>query len=276
MFYETSFIESLLKCNHCLQAYNDYEEPRMIPCCSQTICQECVSKIELVAGKYTCLACKQVNVTIPDTGFPVNKLAVQLKEGQPKEVYRSGQCEKLKSCLVGLQKACEQLTFEMKNYESTILEQCNETRRRVQLAYDEKLEEMSAFHASLIQKVNDYEKKCLEHAVKINIENTQRSKDLIEQVNEFIEKQRAYMSQVKIEDSEVAASILKLNELKEDIEHERFCVKKTVFADGQMEFERDSDPLTEDIIGCLVPQYIDPIKTVILFIYMHNSYFSLF
>ena len=84
------------------------------------------------------------------------------------------------------------------------------------------------------------------------------------------------MSQVKIEDSEVAASILKLNELKDDIEHERFCVKKTVFADGQIEFERDSDPLTEDIIGCLVPQYIDPIKTVILFIYMHISYFSLF
>ncbi len=214
MFYETAFIESLLKCNQCTIKFSNYEEPRMIPCCSQTICQECVSKIELVAGKYTCLACKKVNVTIPDTGFPVNKLAVLLKEGQPKEVYRSEHCEKLKSCLVGLQKACELLTFEMQNYDSTILEQCNETRRRVQLAYDEKIQEMNDFHESLIQKISEYERKCLENSVKINIQNTRRSKDLIEQVNDFIEKQKAYISQVKIEDNQIADSIQKLNELK--------------------------------------------------------------
>ena len=191
---------------------------------------------------------------------------MQLRGEQPKEVYRSEKCEKLKSYLVELQHTCEILKFEMENYEFTIKEQCTETKRRVQLAYEERIKELNKFHEMLIKKVNDYEKKCLENAAKLSINTTQYTRSLIEQATTFIANQNQYLSQVKIDDLEVVSSIKKLADLKAQIEEERLDVKKNVFANGLMQFEPDSVLQTEDTIGSLVTQRIDSTKTVTAFI----------
>jgi hypothetical protein len=50
MIYEETYIRNLLKCNQCEVKFDDYEQPRSLPC-GKIICSLCVSKIEKEAVK---------------------------------------------------------------------------------------------------------------------------------------------------------------------------------------------------------------------------------
>ena len=125
--YESSFISNLLKCQHCSNDYDQLDQPKILVCCSKTVCNFCVSKIiNSTANKqYICISCKESGF-IPEkgsnseefsiffikktyflilfslTGFALNTLAVQLILQQPKEVYRGEKYKELKLNLAEL------------------------------------------------------------------------------------------------------------------------------------------------------------------------------
>jgi hypothetical protein len=75
MLFEQSEIIDLLKCENCSQ---QYDVPRILPCCDKTICNTCVQLIEKQSkNKFKCIVCKE-NETIPKNGFKINQLAVLL------------------------------------------------------------------------------------------------------------------------------------------------------------------------------------------------------
>ena len=124
MFYESSFIKTLLKCHHCKLAYKSHEQPRTLPCCGQILCTDCVNEIEIekVKHQYTCILCKEVDL-MPIKGFPVSKLAAQLIAEQPQEVSRGEKHQKLKSLVNELKQLSNQLSIEIESSVEEVIKQ---------------------------------------------------------------------------------------------------------------------------------------------------------
>lgn len=161
MFYESTFIDSLLKCHQCSRTYNSQEEPKTLTCCGKTICCECVRQTEsrIEKNQYECIVCKEVGI-VPSKGFPVNTMAVQLIKEKPKEVSRGKMYRHLKIQVSKLKRESDQLSVEIEsNSKDSIKEICTEEKRRIQLAYEKKLLELNELHSKLIQKIEDHEKK---------------------------------------------------------------------------------------------------------------------
>jgi hypothetical protein len=95
--YDTTFISSLLKCQRCSTNYNDYNEPRSLPCCGKTICSKCIEPLEKASinAMFTCNMCNKKSLLNP-SGFPINEVVAKIVSEQPKEVYRGKEIQKLK------------------------------------------------------------------------------------------------------------------------------------------------------------------------------------
>lgn len=265
MFFESNLISDLLKCNHCKQPFDEYSDPRLLTCCSQTVCQRCVAEMEkkVKTNKkklFKCVACKEESGW-PEKGLPVNKLAAKLIAEQPKEVYRSQKCEELKQCLTDLKHLNAKLSFEINNnYEDTVKDHCNEQKRLIQLSYEEKCQEMKTLYEQLVQRVDDYEMKCNQNLKAFHAQ--QQTRDLVNQVNSFVDDNTVYLNRTRIDEKDVCDSIKKIKELKANIEKERLAIKTTVFSEKLMKFEAEKSQMNEAIIGCIQLESIDQTNNV--------------
>jgi len=258
MFFEQSEIIDLLKCEVCSQPYGEYYPPRLLPCCDKTICYNCVQTIEIQSknNQYTCIACKKEE-KMPNKGFGVNNIVSKLITRRPKEISRGQEAEKLKQNLCELEKFVNKLIFEMENGEHLITENCNELRRKVQLAKEEKIEEINKLCDSLFLKIETYEEKCKCNYKEMNELIKQKANELIKSVNESIQQQNAYLRQLAIDDKNTMECNQKMDELKKQIEKERKNIKKSMFGNQIMKFEANITLLNEEILGTLYDHTLD-------------------
>jgi len=70
MIYEESEIIELLKCEHCIQPYDGYYDPRMLHCCGKTVCNTCVQLALKRAEKsrFKWIACNKLEL-MPENRF---------------------------------------------------------------------------------------------------------------------------------------------------------------------------------------------------------------
>ena len=70
MFLEQSEITELLKCENGFQSYDEYDVPKMLPCCGKTICNTCLQLTEkqVKINKFECIMCKKSEMR-PLNGF---------------------------------------------------------------------------------------------------------------------------------------------------------------------------------------------------------------
>jgi hypothetical protein len=250
--YEESEIKDLLKCEHCSKPYGDYYPPKILSCCGKTACNTCVMQIEnqLKNNKYKCIACSELD-TMPKNGFNVNHAVAKLIEKQPKEIPRGLEAENLKQNLGELHDLVKKLLFEMENGEYLITEDCRELRRQVQLAKEEKIEEINKYCDALIVKIDTYEEECKSKYKQMN-EQKEKANDLINLVNKSINQQNAYLRQLAIDDKEVFECNQKMNQLKTQIENERKSIKKSMLSNQTMKFEANKTKISEKILGELI------------------------
>lgn len=261
MFYEKSLIINLLKCQKCNQSYDEYEQPRILPCCGKTICTRCVNKIEkeVKNNLFKCVMCLEENY-LPKKGFPINELAVKLAFEQPKEVYRGEKCEEFKINLQSLEKLSIKLLFEMEHGEDAAKEHCIELKRMIQLATEKKIQEIIINSEFLIQKVDDYEYETIERYAK-NFEFKQKLEELIDEANNFLKEQNNYLNQFKINDSEITALNERLNKLKTKLE-DKLNIKKVLFNNRLMKFEINNTFIDDSLIGNISYKRIDSFLSV--------------
>lgn len=267
MFYEQSFISNLLKCQQCKQSYDEYDQPRVLPCCGKTICQKCLNLLiiqKIVKSlKYKCLLCLEESY-VPNRGFPINELAARLVCEQPKEIYRGEECEKLKLNLANLEQLKYKLSFEIQNSEDLIKEHCIELKRLIQLAAEQRIDEIHTHNEYLIQQVNEYEKVCMQNRDSLSDDLKQQASDTIAEIDKFLNDQRDYLKRFQINDKETIVSNDKMTRLRSDLERERINVKKTLFNGKIMMFESNKFTLDETILGHVKYEKIDSIVTVSL------------
>ena len=234
MFYEQSEIEDLLKCEHCTQPYYEYYPPRTLPCCEKTICYKCIQTIQnsVKDSKFKCISCGEED-SMPKKGFLVNKVISKLIEKQPKEVHRGDEAEKLKQNIVCLEDILNKMSFEMKNGEYLIKEECRELERQVQLIKEKRIEEIEQQTNRFFQKIENFEQKRIRKFHQMQ-EPLQRADDLINEVNSFIQHKKDYLKQLILNDKETMNSNEKLKEIREKLDKEREELKNEMLNKWQI------------------------------------------
>lgn len=256
MFYNEALINNILKCKHCKQKFDVYDQPQILPCCSQTLCNRCISLIEksVKDKKLKCFLCQKES-KLPENGFIKNDLALQLLSEQPKEIYRGEACEKLKANISSLEDQIKRIKFEANNGDYVIKEYFVELRRLIQLATEKKIQEIYSSCDNLILKVNDHERDCLQNYTFLGQNNSlfnQHVTDLTNKAKLTLEYHRDYLKRVKLNDNEMVKSNEKLNDLRRLIEKEKTFIKKTFFKNRLMEFvSNKTNQDTEMLIGYL-------------------------
>ena len=258
MFFEQSEIIDLLKCENCSQQYDEYSPPRILPCCGKTLCYTCIQSIEkqLKNNKFKCIACNKED-TIPNNGFQINNAIVKFISKKPKEISRGIEVDKLKQNLLYLESLVNNLLFEMDNGAYIITEACKELRRQVQLAKEEKIEEINQQCDALFLKIDAYEEKCKSKYKEMNESVKQKANKLIKSVNESIKKQNEYLKQLMIDENEAIKCNQKMDELKAKIEEERKNIKKSMFDNQIMKFETNTATIGEEFLGKLMQHTFD-------------------
>lgn len=256
MFYEQATITNLLKCQKCSLTYDAYEQPRILPCCGKTVCNNCTYKIEKYISNslYRCVMCQEEGY-FPRKGFPVNEVVAKLATEQPKEVYRGEKCEEFKSNLTTLESLTNKLTFDLDHGEDVIKEHCFELRSVIQLATEKKIQELISLSETLIQKVNDYEMETTERFM-TNDEFKDKLGNIIKEANVFLIEQKGYLNQFKINDREIMSLNEKLNKIKLKLE-DNLCLKRVIFNNTLMKFEMNKNLLDESLIGNISNKRID-------------------
>jgi len=190
---------------------------------------------------------------MPKNGFQVNRAVSKLIV--KKEIPRGPEAQKLKQNISELENLVNKLLFEIENGEYLIAEDCRELRRQVQLAKEEKIEEINKHCDALILKLDAYEERCKSKYKEMN-EQKQKANELIKSSNESINKQNAYLRKLTIDDKEAIDYIHKMNEFKTQIEEERKSIKKSIFS-YHMKFERNKTKIDEKILGELIlPKFV--------------------
>jgi hypothetical protein len=152
----------VLKCDLCKIPFDDYDQPRFLPC-HETICYLYVVKIEKEASdrKFKCIFCLPEHY-IPDSGFPINKKISALITTEPVEISRSNEYGKLKENLNKLELIVKQIQNNYEHDSDLIIEHCNEQIRLIQLLTENKIEQINKLNDELIAFVREYERTCIE------------------------------------------------------------------------------------------------------------------
>jgi hypothetical protein len=259
MFYEQSEIEDLLNCEHCSEPLEEHYHSIILPCCDKTICNTCVQQIEKQAkeNKFKCIACNQVEM-MPKNGFQVSEPPnTQLIANQTRERLRGQAAEKLKQNLHDLENRINKLMFEIGDGECSIRKDCNQLRKQVQLAKENKIAEINKHYEGLLKKIDTFEEKHVRKYNEMNIMSKQQDNEFVKLVNDSIQQQKDYLMQLKINDKETKACNEKIDDLKKKIEKERKNIKKSIFNNQCMKFEANTTSLDEASLGKLIQDTFD-------------------
>ena len=250
MLYESSVITDYLKCHYCTQSFIECDPPRILPCCGKTICKKCVRLIhrQMKNKTYKCIVCKEKSV-MPSKGLMVNEAVVKLVSQQPKNIDRDSQTEKRKSSLIDLGNLADKLSAEMKNIKRSIKEHCNELRKEVELATEERINEIKYYTKSMIHTIDRYERECLQNYVEIN-HSKHEAQEIFNQVKSFFQQQKPNNNQqLRISCQEAMDTNDKLNELKKRVDEERVNLKRLMLNNQLLKFEPNTSPATTKILG---------------------------
>ena len=166
----------------------------------------------------------------------------------------------MKNALSSLDELKQQLLFEMNDGQTAINDVCSEQIELIQVAKEKLIKNINEHIETLIQKVNDYKKECLDSYSNID-EAKKQTKKLIDKTNTFIRQQKDYLNQLKIDDDEIFKANQNLIKMRKKLEKERVNIKKALFNNRMITFENDLLPV-EDIMGTLYFKNIDLGKTV--------------
>ena len=185
--YDTTFISSLLKCQRCSTNYNEYNEPRSLPCCGKTICSRCIEPLEKTSinAMFTCNMCNKKSLLNPN-GFPINEVVAKIVSEQPKEVYRGKEIQQLKTDIDTLENLNKQLFYEKNNSSINIDAHCDEQSELIRAAAENLIQEINKERDQLLNNVNDYKQKSKQDFLEKK-PLSDKTNEIINRVNGFLE-----------------------------------------------------------------------------------------
>ena len=248
-----------LNCSNCQKAYDVYEAARTVPCCCQPLCHECIRLVEktiIKHSRYTCILCGQEG-DMPKFGFQLDKdIAEMLEQPLPKQSKIEESLE-----LADLKVSMRNLLFESTNGREKIIEHFREERRLLQLATEERIQDIYDRQGELMMQLNEKEQEQL-RIFSANNEIMLTAREKIDQANLMIQEYKEHLNQTKTDDNEVKSLNEKLLNFKNELEKERTRIKKEIFSDQLIRFESEELP-SEKLIGNFYFENVDSSVSVI-------------
>ena len=140
----------------------------------------------------------------------------------------------------------------MENSEYLITEECRELIRQVQLAKENRIEEVTVRSESLFEQIEVYKLKCIQKYNQIEGKETlQQTEEKINQINSSIAEHKAYLSRLDISDKKSAVCNEKITELIESVQKEREKIKILMFNNQMLKFQANRSEICDNILGCL-------------------------
>ncbi len=248
MIFEETYIRNLLKCSQCCEKFDDYEQPKSLPC-GKIICSVCMVKIEKEAidNKFKCI-CLKIH-QIPEDGFGINELANQLIKAKAKEIWRGEQYEQLKINLKKLKSIKIDLSFDLCTGSDKIKEHCNEQRRLVQLAYENKIQELNTIIEKLMAEIDKFEMECKQSYSNLDDSFKDKVNRLINEAKSFLDEKQEYLKQMQLDEDE----IIRINKISEDfqieLQKELTNLKKKIFGKKLIIFNSNLCKISPKTLG---------------------------
>lgn len=250
MFFSEDEINSNLNCDQCSERL---DEPRLTPC-GASICKLCAEQIKIVNNEFKCTLCAQVHPFLSSSELPVNKKLLSLLNLKANEVHRSDSVRTLKLRLNDLQVRIDQLKFGLNNGADKIKEHCINLRSEVQLATELIVKQIYDFNDEFIEKINLYEKECVE-GLEANKEDKDEYLKLINELDLFRTTWTNYLKQFEISDKTVQETNDLANKLLIKAENERSKLDTVIFSGNILKFERNHSRLSSSIMGSFTSKF---------------------
>ena len=215
----------------------------------KNICSNCTYKIEshVTSSKFKCNACFEHHC-LPENGFPFNETLCDLIKAKPKEVYRSKECEELKSNLKLIESLVNKLSFDCENGIDKIKDHCAEQRRLVQLTTEKKLQQINNLNENFIKEIDNYEQECIQFYLSNEDNLIKNTNEIILKANNLIAEKSGYLREVQIDEEEIKASNRITRGLKSDLEQELNYVKSLIFNSCLIKFNSNADSMVDESI----------------------------
>jgi hypothetical protein len=157
-FKEDELKNSMLNCPKCQEKFVD---PRIITPCVETLCINCINA-STHKNYLDCFFCKSKH-DVPAEGFLSNKAILKLLQ---MEVVSEDNNEELKKNLTKIGKLANELKEKIKNSNLIIQEHCELVKSDIDSMADMKIELINKMRAECLDKVENYEKRCVRNMEK--------------------------------------------------------------------------------------------------------------
>ena len=135
MFYKEEDISVLAKCPLCSLLYSD---PRVLPCCGETVCYECIQHNKQT-NQIECSFCAK-KYPMPVDGFLVNKTIEKLLSAMPGEINQCNPVKELREKLQSLDQNIHKFQAVLQHRPDKIKEYCLDLKRQVDLEAERHIE----------------------------------------------------------------------------------------------------------------------------------------
>jgi hypothetical protein len=250
--YNQSKIENdLLKCDQCNLPFDQYCEPKFLPC-FKTICTKCVSKIEEEATNkcFKCEICSRDHC-IPDGGFTLNEKIYNLLTCEQMEISRGREYEQLQNNLGKIETFSSRLRFDSDYSKDVIREHCNEQIRLVQLSTENKIEQINKINEVLIKFFKNYEIKCSQSSSKNSDFIKEITNKLFNNIECFLKDKKRYLKQYKTDDEETKMFNKISEELQKELQKENKKLTSFIFGNELIKFKSNSNEINEHELGTI-------------------------
>ena len=249
MFYEENQINNFIKCPKCISIY---EEPLILPC-GNTLCKMCIfsekaEKSEL--NVYKCVACLDSH-DIPRTGFPVNKIVIDLIKEKPKQVYRGELAEKLRTNLSQVNVKMMSLTQEIDHAVDKIKEHFRNLRYEVQLSKETIIEEINKIGDAFFNTIENTEKRCIKNlelneAYKLKQEELNK---MIDEINDDCREKNNYLNQTYISEETISKYLSQTSEYIKKLDKGLNEINSLRYDGKLMKFKVTNKQVDEKVLG---------------------------
>ena len=258
MFYGEESLSSFIKCKSCK---TKLKEAKILPC--DHFCSNCVDQLTKSTDKetreFTCKSCDETH-TIPKKGFKAWKALNEFysKELPLDTIYRGEKIEKLKKNLEKIRIQIEDLDLTLSKSVYSVKEHCLELRKEISSQAQMAIENIQNVRNEMIDKVCEYEKKCI-YNLESNDKINHKFNEFLIELKCFNTEWTEYLKKCQINDAEIAKANNSVLKLKKRFKEEKTNLEKFIFRNKSMSFTKNDLKIETNFLGNLYDKTIGAI-----------------
>ena len=248
MIFEDAFIKNLLKCNKCNEELID--QPRSLPC-GKIICSICIIKIEKesINSKFECI-CFEYH-EIPKKGFGISEIALNLLQYQQLKINLQKIETLSRDLKITFHNESEKGTDIMiKEYSNDkIKEHCNEQRRLVNMAIENKIQQLKKINEETMAKIDEFEMMCKQSFSGIDISFKEKLDQVINDANSFLNEKKEYLKKIELNEEVITNFNIQAEHLQVELNKELNILKSKIFGKKLIRFNSILEEIDPKVIG---------------------------